>query len=64
MRLSNLFTAFLSRTDFYIQQEQILKNYSQGHSNMSYIYINEDNGQVISNDSELEASWAIPWSAV
>ena len=47
--------SLLSRTDFYIQQEQILKNYSQGHSNMSYIYINEDDGQVISNDSELEA---------
>ena len=56
--------SLLSRTDFYIQQEQILKNYSQGHSNMSYIYINEDDGQVISNDSELEASWAIPWNAV
>ena len=40
--------SLLSRTDFYIQQEQILKNYSQGHSNMSYIYINEDDGQVIS----------------
>ena len=49
--------SLLSRTDFYIQQEQILKNYSQGHSNMSYIYINEDDGQVISNNSKLKASW-------
>ena len=47
--------SLLSRTDFYIQQEQILKNYSQGHSNMSYIYINEDDGQVISNNSKLKA---------
>ena len=50
----SFFTAFFPELTLY-PAEQILKNYSQGHSNMSYIYINEDDGQVISNDSKLEA---------
>ena len=42
MRLESLSDSLLSRTDFYIQQEQILENYSLWVTpNMSYIYINE-----------------------
>lgn len=43
----------LSRIDNYNEQTDILDSYAQGQSNMSYLYINEDNGQVFSNDSEL-----------
>lgn len=43
----------LCQVEFYTQQKQVLESYSQGHSNMSYVYINEETGQVLSNDSKL-----------
>lgn len=44
----------LSSIDNYNEQMDVLNGYAQGQSNMSYLYVNEDNGQVLTNDSDLE----------
>ena len=43
----------LSQINNYNEQMDVLNGYAQGQSNMSYLYINEDYGQVLTNDAEL-----------
>lgn len=50
MGLSNI----LSRIGSYVEQNKLLEDYKLDSSNIGYVYINEDTGTVVSNDSELE----------
>ena len=43
----------LSQLGVYNDMKQELDAYAQGLSNMSYLYINEDTGKILSNDSDL-----------
>ena len=43
----------LSQLGVYNDMKQELDTYAQGLSNMSYLYINEDTGKILSNDSDL-----------
>ena len=43
----------LSQLGVYNDMKQELDAYAQGLSNMSYLYINEDTGRILSNDSDL-----------
>lgn len=43
----------LSQLGVYNDMKQELAAYAQGLSNMSYLYINEDTGKILSNDSDL-----------
>lgn len=46
-------SSLLSKIEFLDEEEQVLDSYSLDASNMTYLYINEDAGKVISNDDEL-----------
>ena len=46
-------SAILSQLNAYSDMKQKLEAYAQGQSNMSYLYINEDAGCVLSDDSDL-----------
>ena len=43
----------LSQLGVYNDMKHELDAYAQGQSNMSYLYINEDTGRILSNDSDL-----------
>ena len=44
----------LANLNFYTSETMILKNYEKNVSNITYLYINGDTGQVISNDDQLK----------
>ena len=56
-RLEEAFDALdtiLGRLNFYTSESDALDNYENKSSNITYLYVNGDNGQVVSNDEQLK----------
>ena len=56
-RLEEAFDALdtiLGRLNFYTSESDALDNYENKISNITYLYVNGDNGQVVSNDEQLK----------